>query len=124
MRFRGAWNISKRGDREFLIDMLIACKRIIKYTKNLSYENFCRNDIIIDAVVRNIEIIGEASKRISEEFKMKYQEVEWREISRTRDKIIHYYFVDISIIWDIITVNIFPLMRKLENIIEKEKWSM
>ncbi len=70
MRFRGAWNMSKRGDREFLIDMLIACKRIIKYTKNLSYENFCRNDIIIDAVVRNIEIIGEASKRISEEFKI------------------------------------------------------
>ena len=67
--------MSKRGDREFLIDMLIACEKIIKYTKDLSYEDFRRNDIVIDAVVRNIEILGEASKRISEGLKKKYPEV-------------------------------------------------
>lgn len=104
--------MSKRGDREFLIDMLIACEKIIKYTKDLSYEDFRRNDIVIDAVVRNIEILGEASKRISEGLKKKYPEVEWREILRTRDKIIHFYFgVDLSIVWDIITVDI-PLKEK------------
>jgi len=115
--------MSKRGDREFLMDMLIACEKIIKYTKDLSYEDFRRNDIVIDAVVRNIEILGEASKRISEGLKKKYPEVEWREILRTRDKIIHFYFgVDLSIVWDIITVDIPALKEKLKRIIEKEGW--
>ena len=115
--------MSKRGDREFLMDMLIACEKIIKYTKDLSYEDFRRNDIVIDAVVRNIEILGEASKNISEGLKKKYPEVEWREILRTRDKIIHFYFgVDLSIVWDIITVDIPALKEKLKGIIEKEGW--
>ena len=96
--------MSKRGDREFLIDI------------------FRRNDMVIDAVVRNIEILREASKRISE-LKKKYPEVGWREILRTRDKIIHFYFgVDLSIVWDIITVDIPALKEKLKRIIEKEGW--
>ncbi|MEQ9715778.1 MAG: HepT-like ribonuclease domain-containing protein [Candidatus Asgardarchaeum sp.] len=82
----------KRGDKEFLMDMLISCEKIMKYTENLSYEGFKKNDMVIDAVVRNIEILGEASKSISDELKEKYPEIEWREISRTRDKIIHFYF--------------------------------
>ena len=115
----------KRGDREFLMDMLIACERIMKYTEDLSYEGFRGNDMIIDAVVRNIEILGEASKNISEELKKKYPEVEWREISRTRDKIIHSYFgVDLSIVWDIVTVDIPSLRKKLERIAKEEGWEM
>ncbi|MCD6513515.1 MAG: DUF86 domain-containing protein [Candidatus Odinarchaeota archaeon] len=82
----------KRGDKEFLMDMLISCEKIMKYTENLSYEDFKKNDMVIDAVVRNIEILGEASKSISDELKEKYPEIEWREVSRTRDKIIHFYF--------------------------------
>ncbi|HDN83622.1 MAG TPA: DUF86 domain-containing protein [Candidatus Altiarchaeales archaeon] len=78
-----------------------------------------------DAVVRNIEILGEASKSISEELKKKYPEVEWREISRTRDKIIHFYFgVDLSIIWDIITVDIPSLREKLKRITKREGWEI
>jgi len=115
--------MSKRGDREFLMDMLIACEKIMKYTRDLSYEDFRRNDMVIDAVVRNIEILGEASKNISEGLKKRYPEVEWREISRTRDKIIHFYFgVDLSIVWDIITVDIPPLRKKLEKITKEEGW--
>lgn len=115
--------MSKRGDREFLIDMLIACERIERYTKGLSYKDFCENDLVIDAVLRNIEILGEASKNISEELKKKYPEVEWRAISRTRDKIIHSYFgVDLSIVWDIITVDIPALQKKLEKIAKEKSW--
>ena len=115
----------KRGDREFLMDMLISCERIMKYTEDLSYERFRGNDMIIDAVVRNIEILGEASKNISEKLKKKYPEVEWREISRTRDKIIHSYFgVDLSIVWDIVTVDIPSLRKKLERIAKEEGWEM
>jgi len=66
----------KRGDKEFLMDMLIACEKIMKYTRGLSYEDFRKNEMVIDAVVRNIEILGEASKNISEGLKKKYPEVE------------------------------------------------
>jgi len=65
----------KRGDREFLLDMLLACERVINYTKNLNYEEFRKNDMVVDAVVRNIEILGEASKNISQNLKQKYPEV-------------------------------------------------
>ena len=65
----------KRGDREFLLDMLLACEKILNYTKNLSYEEFRKNDMVVDAVVRNIEILGEASKNISQNLKQKYPEV-------------------------------------------------
>jgi len=82
----------KRGDKELVMDMLIACEKILKYTKNLSYDEFCKNDLVVDAVVRNIEIPGEASRNVSDAMKSKYTNVEWREIVRTRNKIIHFYF--------------------------------
>ena len=112
----------KRGDREFLMDMIVACERIMKYTENLTYDEFCKNDIVVDAVVRNIEILGEASKNISENLRKKYPDVGWREISRTRDKIIHFYFgVDLSIVWDIVTVDVPSLRDKLKKIAEKKR---
>ena len=115
----------KRGDREFLTDMIIACRKIMKYTKGMSYQDFAKNEMVIDAVVRNIEVLGEAAKKISEDLKKKYPEVEWREIARTRDKIIHFYFgVDLSIVWDIVEVDIPSLIEKLKKIAEKEGWDI
>lgn len=66
----------KRGDREFLMDIIIACEKILRYTGDMSYEDFRNNEMVIDAVVRNIEILGEASKNISEELKRKYPQIE------------------------------------------------
>jgi len=113
--------MSKRDDREFLMDMIIACEKILRYTKDITYEDFKKDEMVIDAVVRNIEILGEASKNVSDKMKRKHPEVEWREIAKTRDKIIHFYFgVDLSIVWDIITVDIPFLKEKLLNIVKKE----
>jgi len=112
-----------RGDREFILDMLEACNRIISYTKGKDYNYFCHNALLQDAVVRNIEILGEAAKKISSQLKDRYPEVEWKQIARTRDKVIHFYFgIDVSIIWDIIQIDIPNLRYKLESIIEKEGW--
>jgi uncharacterized protein with HEPN domain len=117
--------MSKRGDNEFVFDMIIACERILEYTKNLSYDEFCKNQMVIDAVVRNIEILGEAAKKVSNDLKIKYQEIEWREITRTRDKIIHFYFgVSLSIIWDIITTDIPILKDKPKNLVKSEGWEI
>ena len=111
--------MSKRGDREFILDMLSACERILEYTENLSYEDFCSKQMVVDAVVRNIEILGEATKNVSDELKNKHPEIEWQEIVRTRDKIIHFYFgVNLSIIWDIIKNDIPNLYEEIEKIME------
>jgi len=61
-----------------LLDILEACRRIQKYVKNLSYDDFLRNEEKQDAVIRNIEIIGEAVKNISVELKEKYRDVDWK----------------------------------------------
>ena len=117
--------MSKRGDREFILDMMIACERMLEYTEQLSYEDFSKNQMAIDAVVRNLEILGEAAKNVSNELKSKYPEVEWQEIARTRDKIIHSYFgVDISIIWDILANDIPVLKNKLQNLVKSEGWKI
>ena len=107
------------------MDMIIACEKIVRYTENLSYEEFCKNDMIVDAVIRNIEILGEAAKNVSMDFRKRYPEVEWHEISKTRDKIIHFYFgVDLSISWDIVTVDVPVLKVKLEKIVEENPCEM
>jgi len=114
----------KRSDRELIMDMLVSCGRILKYIRGLSYDDFYNNEIVSDAVVRNIEILGEAAKSVSGKIKNKYPEIPWDEIAKTRDKIIHFYFgVDFSIIWDIATIDIPPLEKKLKAILEQENWN-
>jgi len=95
----------------------------MEYTEGMDFSKFREDKKTKDAVIRNIEILGEAVKRLSKQIKEKYPEVEWNEIARTRDKIIHFYFgVDEEIIWDIINKDIPVLKQKLEKIIEQEGW--
>jgi len=82
----------KRGDKEFLLDMIEAIKRIELYTNELSYQDFLEKIETQDAVVRNFEIIGEAVKNISKKMKTLYNNVQWKEIAGMRDKVIHFYF--------------------------------
>ena len=86
--------MSRRGDREFLLE---ACNRIIDFTKDMSYDEF-----VEDAVLRNIEIIGEAVKNISDELKNRQGDIEWKKIAEMRNKLIHLYFgVNLDIVWDV-----------------------
>ena len=113
----------KRGDKELILDMFLSCQRILEYTEGLSFEEFANDSKTLDAVVRNIEILGEAVKNVSKEFMKKYPGIEWREIARTRDKLIHFYFgVDIDIIWRIVSSDIPSLFENLKAIIKKEGW--
>jgi uncharacterized protein with HEPN domain len=73
------------------------------YTKNLSFEDFCHNDMAVDAVIRNFEVIGEATKNIPNKVCEKYPDVEWNEAIGFRNVLVHDYFgIDIEAVWDTI----------------------
>ena len=75
----------------------------------------------VDAVVRNLEIIGEASRNIPVEIKEKYQDIEWRKISDFRNILAHEYFgIDYEILWDIVATKLNPLQSKIQRILDLE----
>jgi len=116
--------MSKRGDKEYIKDILVACENILRYKEGYDFEMFMHDRKTQDAIVRNIEIIGEAVKNISENLKEKYKEIEWKEIAKTRDKLIHSYFgIDLDIVWDIINIEIPRLKVQMKEIIQREGWN-
>jgi uncharacterized protein with HEPN domain len=105
--------MSERSAELLLEDMLESCERILEYTNGLSFENFRKNYLVVDAVVRNFTIIGEAAGRIPDEYKVKHPEIEWDRIRGFRNRIVHDYFgIDYQIVWIIIENNI-PELRDL-----------
>ncbi|MBU1112255.1 MAG: DUF86 domain-containing protein [Candidatus Omnitrophica bacterium] len=112
--------MSKRSNSEYLADILEAAKRIISYCQDINYAAFMKNRIIQDAVVRNFEIIGEASKNISSDFSQKYPQIPWNDFAKVRDKLIHHYFgVNLDIVWSIIETSLPQLRKHLTEIIKK-----
>lgn len=100
------------------MDMLDAAEKILKYTSNLDYRTFLENEIVIDAVARNFEIIGEAANRINPDFKITHPQIEWLRITGFRNRIIHEYFgIDYEIMWTIIEENIVELIDKLNPLV-------
>lgn len=113
----------KRSDREFFLDIFLACQKILEYTKGMSFSEFEKDEKTIDAVIRNIEILGEAVKHISKDSRERYPHVNWDSIARTRDKIIHFYFgIDIEVVRDIVNKSIPELFEKIKAIIKNEGW--
>jgi uncharacterized protein with HEPN domain len=109
-----------RDYKVYLEDILEAIGKIQRYTANLSQEAFSGDERTLDAVVRNLEIIGEASKKVPGKIRSKYPEVEWKRIAGLRDILIHEYFgIDIDIIWDIVQ-NKLPVLEKQINQILSE----
>ena len=82
----------------------------------MDFKAFCSDEVRYDAVIRNLEIIGEASKKIPEHIRSTYPKVEWRKVSGLRDILIHAYFsIDSNILWDIIKVKIPELLKALND---------
>jgi len=106
----------------FLEDTLNAIEKIEEYTVDLSFEEFCNYDMAVDAVIRNLEVIGEATRNIPSEIRMKYPDVEWKEAVGFRNVLIHDYFgIDLESVWDTLKKNIPTFRKHIAEVIESEK---
>lgn len=104
--------MSKQEAKLYLDDIKESIKRIEDYTDGLDFEDFIKDTMMLDAVVRNLTIIGEAAKNISKEIKLENSQVAWSEAVSMRNKITHEYFgVDEEILWKTIKEDL-PVLRK------------
>ncbi len=93
----------QRNYKAYIRDVLEAIEKIEKYTRDMGFEEFAKDELVQDGVVRNLEVVGEAVKQIPEHVKDRKPGVEWRKIAGLRDILIHGYFgVDLEIVWDIV----------------------
>lgn len=104
----------------YLKDILESLRKIESYLKSISKERFFKDSKLQDAIIRRLEIIGEATKKLPKEFKEKHPEIEWKKISGIRDFLIHVYFgVNLERIWVTATKELPELKIKLRKIIKK-----
>jgi uncharacterized protein with HEPN domain len=109
--------MSERKDVDLIQDIVESMSRIIFYMRNMEYDEFKKDKKTQDAVIRNIEIMGEATKALSEKVRKANANIPWKNIAGTRDKLIHNYFgVNIDIIWNIVQDEIPSLLPEIERI--------
>lgn len=101
-----------KDDLAYIEHILDCIRKIKEFSEGLSFKEFSINELVQDAVIRNIEIIGEASKKISTDTKQVYFDVPWKEIAGMRDKLIHDYLgVDFEVVWRTIKEDV-PMLEK------------
>lgn len=109
-----------RSYQLYLVDILAAIERIEEFVENMSLEAFQADDKTTSAVIRKLEIIGEAVKGIPQEIRQDYPHVPWKEMAGMRDKLIHFYFgVDYELVWSTVRRRLPNVKQCIKEIIKK-----
>lgn len=112
--------MSKRSQTLFIMDIKESVDAILSYVATSDYESFIKDRKTYSAVIREFEIIGEASKHLSDEITQAHSEIEWRDLKDFRNLLIHEYFgVDFEIIWNVIQQDL-PALKIVINKIASE----
>ena len=110
--------MEENKDNVYLWHILEAIESIEEYLKDFNYEAFLKDKKTIDAVVRELEIIGEAANNLSDDFKKKHSEIPFRDITDMRNVLIHEYFgVNAKIVWDTCQIDILKLKEVIKTVI-------
>ena len=108
-------------DEAYLLDILLAARDVQSYVEGFDFERFESSELHQDAVVRKLEVIGEAAKRVSEEMKGSAPGIPWRKIAGMRDRLIHEYSrIDLEEVWDTVQNGIPELIDKVEPLVPPE----
>ena len=111
----------KCSTREFLLDIDQNIERAIDFVKDLDFDQFCQDQKTLYAVVRAIEIIGEAVKNIPDEIREQYPEVPWSAVAKMRDKLAHQYFgINVKVVWDTVQNDLAELKPLIEKILKED----
>ena len=108
-------------DPAWLLDMLLAARKARRFTTGIDWDGFQRSELHQQAVLRLLEIIGEAARRVSAEAKSAHPEVPWAELTGMRNRLVHEYFrIDLQKVWDTVQNNIPRLIASLEPLVPPE----
>ncbi len=112
----------KRTYRDYIQDILLSIQEVEEFTDGMDFEEFVSDRKTVNAVIRSLEVMGEAAKKIPPEIRNRYPEIPWKYIAGMRDKLIHeYHGVDLEIVWEVINKEIPPLKPEFEKILEELK---
>jgi uncharacterized protein with HEPN domain len=104
----------------YLADICTSCDKVQRYTLNMTFEDFAIDERTYDAVVRNLQIIGEAVKQIPPEVREQYPAIEWRKIAGLRDILAHAYFsLENETLWDIVQNKVPELLKQMQRIVQE-----
>jgi len=109
-----------RRDLDYLHDIQDALNRIAEYIQGMSWEGYLHDHKTQDAVVRNLEVIGEATKALSDQLRDRYPDIPWRDMMGARDRLIHHYFgINQEIVWQIVQFDLPGLVFQIDQVIQK-----
>jgi len=113
---------SHRRDRDYLTDISEAIQRINEYVEGLSYEDFLNDTKTHDAVLRNLQVIGEAAKRISWQTRRPSPHIPWKEMAGLRDKVVHDYFgIRFDVVWTVIDRELPQLAIDIQRLLKETR---
>jgi len=109
-----------RNAKIYLEDIAKCCEKILRYTEGINFTELIKDEKTYDAVVRNLEIIGEAAKQVPENIREQLPQIEWKKMAGMRDMLIHAYFgIDNDILWDVLQNKIPELARSIRFYLDK-----
>lgn len=110
-----------RRDDALLLDMLVAARKIVRFLQGLTERDFQTNELVQSAVIRELQVIGEAARLISPETQARHSDIDWHAIIGMRHRLVHEYFdIRLDVVWETAAEHIPPLVAVLERIVPPE----
>jgi uncharacterized protein with HEPN domain len=110
-----------RRDDALLLDMLLACRKLMRFTQPLALDDFRQSDLVQSAVMREFQVLGDAARLVSDATKNAQPHIPWQVITGMRNRLVHVYFdIRLDVVWDTIQGDIPPLLTALEALVPAE----